>query len=127
MRFRIADAEYDAATIEDITLRDTLVFERQMADLGRPMSWPDMMRMIVRLAAIPDPSTRGEDPDAMWSLAVTIWASKRLAGEDVTVAEATDFRLSDLVFLPDPVTESPTKAGANPAPADDEPSESTPS
>lgn len=127
MRFKIADAEYDAATIEDVTLRDTLVFERQMADLGRPMSWPELMRMVMRLAAIADPSARGEDPDAMWSLAVTVWASKRLAGEDVTVAEAVDFRLSDLVFLPDPETETPTQAGAGPAPADDAPSGSTPS
>lgn len=117
-RIRIRGVDYEAASIEDITLRDTLVFEQQMAELGRRMSWPDLMKMVLRLAAIEDPAERGTDPDAMWSMAVTVWASMRKAGEQVTIAEAIDFPLSEIVFIDDAPT--PTTAGAGTiAPADD--------
>lgn len=112
MRFTLGGREYDVASVQDVTLRDTLVLEAQMRELGREMTWPDLTTMIVKLSTIEDPQARAAHPDAMWSLAVTIWASRRAAGEDVTVAQAADFRMSDLQWVdekPEPEAD-PTEA-----------------
>lgn len=114
MRFKLGTKEYETASVEDVTLHDTLVFEKQMRELGRPMAWPELMQMIFELAQISDPVERGKHPDGMWSLAVTIWASRRAAGEDVTVAQAADFRLSDLEWLPDEPEPGPDPTEAQP-------------
>lgn len=107
MRFKVKGKEYDAAGLDDVTLRDTLLFESQMRELGRPMVWTEMLGIVAHLATIEDDQARGTHPDAMWSFAVTIWASRRLAGENVTIAEAADFRIpADIEWLdeqaPDP-------------------------
>lgn len=122
MRFSIKGKVYDAATLDDVTLRDTLVFESQMAELGRPMSWGDLLDLVAHLATIDDPTKRGKHPDATWSLAVTVWASRRMAGENVTISEAADFRLTDLEWVtePDP---SADRTGAASDPLDGQPAE----
>lgn len=102
MKFKLGSKVYDAADIEDLSLKHILMLERETADLGRPMRWADITDMVTTLGAIKDHNERGKHPDAPWVLAVTIWASRRNAGEDLTFGQAIDFPLSDLTFLHDP-------------------------
>lgn len=123
MRVSIKGKVYDVAQLDDVTLRDTLVFEAQMAELGRPMTWPDMLDIIAKLSQIEDEQERGRHPDATWSLAVTVWATRRLAGESVTIAEAADFRIPadiEWVVEPDP---SADRTGAASDPLEGQPAE----
>ncbi len=102
MKFKLGSKVYDAASIEDLSLKFILMLERETADLGRPMRWADITAMVDSLGAIEDHEERGRHPDAPWVLAVTIWAARRNAGEDLTFGEAIDFPLSGLTFLHDP-------------------------
>lgn len=123
MRFTLGGREYDVASVQDVTLRDTLVLEAQMRELGREMTWPDLTTMILKLSKIKDDKARAAHPDAMWSLAVTIWASRRAAGEDVTIAQAADFRMSDLQWVDEKPEPEADPTEAQPAPGLGEPSE----
>lgn len=133
MRFKIKGVEYESATLEDVTLADVLRFPGQMAELraagalGAPESWNDAVELVARLALIDDLAARGRHPDAIWAMAVTVWASRRLAGEDVTVAQAADFRWpADFEALDEPTpTKARPKAGRAKS-GDHEPSDATP-
>jgi hypothetical protein len=129
MRFQLGDKIYTAAEIDLLTVKDVLVFEKEAADLGRPMKWGQIEAWALELngyyQTIADekvsPAQRAEAERAvkdhegvLWVIAMTIWASRRLAGEAVTFDQAIDFPMRDLRWLP---STQDRKAATNPTKA----------
>lgn len=112
MRFKLGSTVYALADLDRVSLRDILVLERETVEFGHPLRWTDVQAMSEALDALETEKERAEHPDALWITAVTIWASRRIAGEDVTFDQAVDFPMRDLVFLPDP---GDHKEAANPS------------
>lgn len=129
MRFRIDGRIYEAAALDQLMLKDILLFERDAAALGRPMKWGQIeawaKELDVYYETIANPrSTKAAKDEAeraakdhegaMWVIAMTIWASRRVAGETLTFEQATEFPMHQLEWLPDPqdrkVAANPTKA-----------------
>jgi hypothetical protein len=111
-RFRIGSTVYEASSILRLTLGQILDLERQTAALGRPLSWSQIKAMMQSLESVSAEAFSGHD-DAPWVIALTIYASRLAAGEQVTFAEAVDFPLEDLTILPateDHSRPGPTKA-----------------
>lgn len=102
MKIKIGDQIYDAAALDELSLKTLLQLQRETADFGHPLNAADIQRISVELAALPDDQARAQHPDALWLTAVTIWAARKLAGEQVTFEDAIDFPLSSLTYLPDP-------------------------
>lgn len=108
MKFSIAGKVYDAADLDRLSLKDILLFETQAAELGvipelgRPMAWGDIGAISERIDALETDVEKENDRGMVWMTAVTIWASRKLAGEDVTFEQAVDFPMRDLKFIPEP-------------------------
>lgn len=98
-RFKIGDKTYTTSAIDEISLRDLLLFESQAADIGLTVKWADVERKAMEMGEL-DPKAAEQHPDALLVTAVTIWASRRIAGDQVTFGEAIDIKIKDLVFLP---------------------------
>ena len=113
-RFKIGDRIYTTASLDEVSLRDLIKFNSQAAELGIAERWPD----IERLAQVFDGLTEAEaeaHPDKLLLIGVTIWVSRRVAGEDLAFGDAIDIPLSQLEFIPDPEDRKPGKAkGAKP-------------
>lgn len=103
MKFKIRDQTYDGATLDDLTLKMVLQLEKETREFGRLIRLADVQAMAEELDKLKTNTERGNHPDTPWVLAVTIWASRRLAGESVTFEEAIDFPMGELTFLKQPL------------------------
>lgn len=114
MRFSIAGKVYSAADLDQIRLADILLFEEQTRDFGRALSWGQVNAWAAEIDALETDEQKHAHPGGLWLMAVTIWASRRLAGEPVTFEQAVNFPMAQLVPLPDPADHpapaNPTRA-----------------
>lgn len=104
-RFKIGDRIYSTAALDEISLRDLVVFNTEVAELGLPYTWADVERIGNEMADLEEEAAK-QHPDAMFITGVTIWASRRAAGDQVSFLEAIDVKLKDLQFVP-PKEEAP--------------------
>lgn len=128
-RFKIGTKIYTSAALDEISLRDLMLFNTQAAEMGLAERWDDVERIADELDALSIEEAE-HHPGKMVMIGVTVWASRRCAGEDVSLDEAVDIPLRSIVFLPDTEDKkppaNPTKRAATPkasaaatAPADD--------
>jgi hypothetical protein len=108
-RFKLAGKTYTTASLDSVSLKDLLVWQRECADLGLSIPWAQVEANAVAMSE-GDAEANLADVDQLLMLAVTIWASRRAAGEDLTFAEAIDFPLTELEFLPQPQDHAPKAA-----------------
>jgi len=113
MKFKIKDTVYDMATLDLLSLKDILIFEKETADLGHSLRWADVTRMSEEIEALKTPEKRQAHPDSLWMTAIAIWASRRISGEDASFGDAIDFPMRDLTWIEEPQDrkkpERPTK------------------
>ncbi len=102
MRFMLDGKIYSGVAVEDLSLRALLDLERESAELGRTIRTHDIETISDALAECVTDEERSAHPDGPWLLAITIWAARRLAGDGLSFADAIDFPLSKIQFLPDP-------------------------
>lgn len=129
MRFQIGEAIYNGTDLDLLSLRDILLFEKEAAELGRPLKWGEVQGWaqeideLARAAADKKSSAakRQASEDAirdhegtLMVMALTIWAARKLAGDGLSFSDAIDFPMRDLRWLPSPedrkVAANPTKA-----------------
>lgn len=107
LRFKIGDVTYNTSSIEDISLRDVMVFNRQAADMGLDLTWVDVERIAQEIQdAVEEAKSQGKSPqeaathpDALLMFGVTVWISRRMAGESVTLDQATDVPLTSIELI----------------------------
>lgn len=106
----------------DLTLKMLLQLEIETEQFGKRMTLADFERLDAEWAAH-RASTAGASihPAAVWLVAVTVWASKRLAGEEVTFEDAIDFSFDEIKAVPTPQDRKPP-AGRKAAPRKARPS-----
>lgn len=100
-RFKLHDRTYSTAALDEISLKDLLLFNSQAEDLGLRRNWSDVERVSEELANLPV-AEADRHPERFLVISTTIWAARRVAGEDVTLAEAVDFEIKAIEFIPDP-------------------------
>lgn len=98
MRFKISGRLYTAASLTEVSLRDLLLFEVQTEEMGLPLRWADQLNISEEITALPK-EERGKHPKMLQLLAVTVWATRRVAGDKVTFSEALDFSLDQLEWV----------------------------
>lgn len=102
MKFKLHDRTYDLGTLDRLSLVDILMMEKETRDFGNPLKWSDVLRIMAEVEALPTKAEVEAHPDILWMSAITIWASRRLAGDKVTFIEAIDFPMSDMTWIADP-------------------------
>jgi hypothetical protein len=108
MRFTIGDSKvYRLSAIDDLTLAMLLELEVETAELGRKITVGDVYAMNEELEACKTDDERKRHPNAAWMLAICIWATRRLSGENITFGEAISFPMRDLTYLPEPADKKP--------------------
>lgn len=127
-RFKIGDKVYSTAMLDEVTLKDIIRFNTQAEDLGIAEKWHDVEVAAAQMASAKAAEAMAH-PMRNVVIGVTIWASRLIAGEEITFEQAVDFPIKDLTLLPDPADrkKSAGKAkGAKKAPAKKAAKKSTP-
>lgn len=135
-RFKLYDRVYTTAALDELTLKDLVLFNSQAEEIGMARKWSDVERISAELSEL---STEEADqhPERLLIIAVTVWATRRTAGDQVTFGEAIDFPLSAIEFLPEPqdrkpgkrkgaAKKAPAKSTPTSAPADESPADAEP-
>ncbi len=110
-RFKINDKIYATSSLDELSLRDVTMFNSQAEDMGLRRKWSDVERVAQELAALPEDEAE-QHPDKYLVLAVTVWATRRTAGEKVSFEEAIDVPMLNITLLPDPEDKKPGKPKA---------------
>jgi hypothetical protein len=131
MQFRIGTTTYHGAALDQLSLRDILLFEQETENLGRPLKWAQVEQWTTeldRLVTIAGDETRPKaardaaekeyqaHPGSMWMMALMIWAGRKIAGEAITFGDAIAFPVSDLQWIPDEPNRA-TRRATNPTTA----------
>lgn len=88
----IGEKRYPGVTLDELSIRHTLALQRELivSDVSSAKTWPDVRRLLNEYQALP-PAERENYPEAVFLSAVTIWAARVSAGEDLTLMQAVDF------------------------------------
>ncbi|HEY1179925.1 MAG TPA: hypothetical protein VGF17_27530 [Phytomonospora sp.] len=101
MKVIIGERTYDMRTSDELSLRHALAFNKECLDQGLGVSWLDIERLRAEVAALPA-GEREQHPDVLMLTAVDVWATRVLAGDDVSFVDAISTPLSQMVFVSDP-------------------------
>ena len=97
-RFKIGTVTYSTAALEEISLKDLVLFNSESTELGLNRTWADVERIATEIANL-DENGAHAHPDLLLLLGVTIWASRRKAGENISFADAIDVPMTQILFL----------------------------
>lgn len=100
-KVRIQGRVYDVESAQDLTLKDILTIESQFAQLGIPLAWSDLLELTEEFKTLSQDAVKSH-PKAPIVIALMVYATRRAAGDEVTVSEAIDFPMSELEFIPLP-------------------------
>lgn len=99
MRFQIGETIYTSALLDEVSLKDLLAFNREADEAGLSLTYADIENLAVEVAAL-KPEEAAKHPQKLVLIAVTIWASRRAAGEKISFGDAIDVPLSKIKWLP---------------------------
>lgn len=104
MLLEIAGTRYPVKSMDELELRHVAQLQRELAnnpgitELG---GWGDIKRTIGEWGNLSVKDREGH-PEAMFLTCLTIWASRVLAGEDVTLLEAVSVPVKDIRWIVEP-------------------------
>lgn len=111
----IGDKKYPGVSIDELSLRHVMALQRELVvtNISEAKTLADVQAMLAEFAALPK-DERENHPEAPFLTAVTIWAARVTAGEELGLLEAVDFPARTKVLL---VKEPNDKAPAGKAQA----------
>jgi hypothetical protein len=117
MKVVIDGKVYEGKMIDELSIKHALLFDRECADQGYPWRWADVERVRAEVKALSRDAAE-QHPEALLLTAVSVWAARILAGDDVTFTEAISTPFDRMAFLFDeaerPAEEAPDPHRARP-------------
>ena len=109
----IGEKKYPAASVSDLSLKRTLELQRELVTTGisSARSWADVQALMESFVSL-SVEERAAHPEALFLTALTIWAARVGAGEDLTLLDACNVPLSAVKWVAEDV---PAHAGVSPS------------
>lgn len=108
-RFRLRGKTYTVPGFDEVNIKDIIQFDQQAASMGLTARWKDIVELSQKSEGMTEVEAAG-DPLSYVMLVVTIWTSRRSAGETCTFEEASEMTLSEVEWIPAPKDRQPKKA-----------------
>lgn len=113
-RFRIGKGKtiYSLTSVDDLSLLDLIALRSELAQIGIKESWQDITTAVQEMAAIDDQDGNPDDhPLSLLVFAVTLWAARRKAGDQLGFAEAVNVPMTSIIWLPKPADRASKSSG----------------
>jgi hypothetical protein len=111
MVFSINGKEYDALLALAKVSLNTLYELKTKTGIGMQT----LMKMVSKMGDFKDPTELLEDKDAFNAFRIIIWLARTHAGEKLSISEANDFPITDLLLVGDPALEDTAPKATPPA------------
>lgn len=87
----IGDKHYPRVAVDELTLRHVMALQRELvlSNISEAKTFADVRRMLAEFAELPA-AERENHPELPFLTAVTIWATRVSAGEELSLIEAAD-------------------------------------
>lgn len=110
-RFQIGETIYNTAALDELSLKDIVLFDSQAAEIGLDARWSDLEQAATDMSAL-SADEADRHPRKILVIAVTIWAARRMAGEQIKFGDAIDFPANSMRLLPEVGDKKPGKPKA---------------
>ena len=109
---------YPVVSVEDLSLRHTLALQRELVvtNISRAKTWADVKALLAEFEAMA-PEDRANHPEALFLTALTVWACRVMAGDEVSLLDAVDVPASRLKWIKEPADRAPAADAKGTAPA----------
>lgn len=108
LQLRIGERVYETAAIDQITLADIATLQAELGVLaasGTPITsartWGDVQRLYGEFSAMPK-AAQQDHPEGMFLTCLTVWATRRIAGEKLGLLDAVDVPVSQIRWIQTP-------------------------
>lgn len=114
----IGDKHYPLVDIEKLSLKHTLVLQRELSltNISSARTWAEARELVREFQSI-SKEERESHPEALFLTALTIWAARVTAGEDLTLLDAVDVPLSQVRFVHEPTDRKAPEGKVAPRPS----------
>jgi len=104
----IGDKRYPGVAIEELSIRHTLALQRELAltNISSAQTWADVRRLVADFGAM-KPEDRENHPEILFMTALTIWAARVTAGEELGLLEAVDIPAASVRWVAEPSDKKP--------------------
>jgi hypothetical protein len=123
----VGDKRYAHTSIEDLSLLHVMALQRELAltDISSCKTWADVRALMDEYQRM-EPAERGNHPEALFLLSLTVWAARVASGERIEFLEAVDVPVNQIRFVAEPhdkATEGKAPARTRKAPKASAPGE----
>jgi len=108
----IGDKHYPGVAVSELSIRHSLALQRELAvtNISSAKTWADVRALLTEFQAL-DKSARENHPEALFLTAVTIWAARVTAGEEMGLLDAVDIPAASVRWIAEPSDKKAAAAG----------------
>lgn len=99
----IGTKHYPGVAVSELSIRHTLALQRELAvtNISSAKTWADVRGLLAEFQAL-DKKDRENHPEALFLTAVTIWATRVSAGEELGLLDAVDIPAASVRWIAEP-------------------------
>ena len=114
----IGDKHYPGVAVSELSIRHTLALQRELAvtNISSVKTWADVRALLAEFATL-DKAGRENHPEALFLTAVTIWAARVTAGEELGLLDAVDIPAASVRWIAEPSDKKAAEAAEGKAQA----------
>ena len=111
----IGDKHYPRVAVDELSIRHTLALQRELAitNISSAKTWADVRKLLADFAEM-EPAERENHPEVLFLTALTIWAARVTAGEDLGLLEAVDIPATSVRWVAEPSDKAAPTGKARP-------------
>ena len=111
----IGDKHYPRVAVDELSIRHTLALQRELAitNISSAKTWADVRKLLADFSEM-EPAERENHPEVLFLTALTIWAARVTAGEDLGLLEAVDIPATSVRWVAEPSDKAASTGKARP-------------
>ena len=108
----IGDKHYPGVAVNELSIRHTLALQRELAvtNISGAKTWADVRALLAEFQGL-DKAARENHPEALFLTALTIWAARVTAGEEMGLLDAVDIPAASVRWIAEPSDKKAAAAG----------------
>ena len=108
----IGDKKYPGVAVNELSIRHTLALQRELAvtNISSAKTWADVRALLSEFQAL-DKAERENHPEVLFLTALTIWAARVTAGEELGLLDAVDIPAAAVRWIAEPSDKKAAAAG----------------
>lgn len=114
----IGTKHYPGVAVNELSIRHTLALQRELAvtNISSVKTWADVRALLAEFTKL-SKDERENHPEALFLTAVTIWAARVTAGEELGLLDAVDIPAASVKWIAEPSDKKAAEAAEGKAQA----------